>query len=193
MATLSCEHICKVYKGCIVGEKEVWLILEFVNGGNLHQFLTGVVPLSLERQLSFAIQATKAVQYIHNKTPPILHRDINSFNFLIKDNTTLLLTDFRSAKPNDFVTSQTATFGTLRWTAPEVLVDHPKWSEKADIYSLGMVFFEIVSGGEIPFKQDISITTLIKNIVSGLRPKIPDSCSIVNLLSFILFYLLKVL
>jgi serine/threonine protein kinase len=107
-------------------------------------------------------------------TTPILHRDITSFNFLVQDNSKLLLTDFGNAK--DCVKSvYTNTTGTLQWSAPEIWDEIPKWSDKADIYSLGMVFFEIVSC-EIPFETDKNIFQIGKKIQQGIRPKIPSSC-----------------
>jgi serine/threonine protein kinase len=63
--------------------------------------------MTWEMQLSFAIQATRAVNYLHifiNTHPP---QDIKSLNFLIHDKSTLLLTDFGLAKPKEFVTSNT--------------------------------------------------------------------------------------
>jgi serine/threonine protein kinase len=83
------------------------------------------------------------------------------------------LTDFGLSKAVELVTSQTLTLGTLRWAAPEVLSDS-KWSDKADIYSLGTVFFEIVSC-EIPF-QNNNLLQITKGLERGTRPKIPESC-----------------
>jgi serine/threonine protein kinase len=78
------------------------------------------------------------------------------------------------AKAKESITSKTCTTGTLKWTAPEILTKSPKWSEKADIYSLGMVFFEIVSC-ELPFKNiKMSLT---EKIVNGTRPELPKSCT----------------
>jgi serine/threonine protein kinase len=181
MAPLRFQHICQVYKGCVVNEKTLWLVLEFIDGGNLKEFLTTHGPFPFEKQLSFAIQATKAVHFLHNNNPPILHRDIKSYNFLVKDLSVIILTDFGLAKAKDFITSQTPTIGTLHWTAPEVF--DAKWSEKADIYSLGMVFFEIISG-EIPFQHDENLRSVMNKVENGIRPKIPDGCSEVSFPSF---------
>jgi serine/threonine protein kinase len=158
----------------VINKKEVWLVLEFVEGGNLNDFLIEFGPLTQELQLSFFIQAAKSINYLHSSPSPILHRDIKSSNFLIRDKSKLLLTDFGLSKAAEFVTSQTLN-GTLKWAAPEVLSESPKWSEKADIYSLGMVFFEIVSC-EIPFKGDKNLMGIAKKILNGTRPIIPDSC-----------------
>jgi serine/threonine protein kinase len=178
MASLRFQHICQVLGGCVINGKEVWLVLEYVDGGNLREFITNSQfgSPSWELQLSFATQATKAVNYLHSAPSPIFHRDIKSYNFLVRSSSKqLLLTDFGLAKAKQRVNSNTATTGTLKWAAPEVLSIKPVWSEKADVYSLGMVLFEIISG-QIPFQAETNIRQLLSNIEAGIRPNIPDTC-----------------
>jgi serine/threonine protein kinase len=176
MASLRFQNICQVHGGCVINEKEIWLVLEFV-GGNLNYFLSNFDgPLPHDLQLSFFIQAAKVINFLHTSPSPILHRDSKSHNFLVQDKSKLLLTDFGLSKAVELVTSQTYTLGTLRWAAPEVVSDS-KWSEKADIYSLGMVFFEIVSR-EIPFQNNLNLMQIAKGIKRGTRPKIPESMNI---------------
>jgi serine/threonine protein kinase len=160
IASLRFQHICQVHGACIINEKEVWLVLEFVEGGNLHDFILNHRPLSWEMQISFAIQAAKALNFLHSSSTPILHQGIKSSSFLIRDRSKLLLTDFVLAKTKNLVTAQTFDVGALKWAAPEVLTeDPPRVSEKSDIYSLGLVFFEIVSG-ELPFLREMNIRNL---------------------------------
>jgi serine/threonine protein kinase len=182
MASLRHQNLCQVL-GCVIIEREVWLVIEFVEGGNLHDCITRFRPLSLELQLSFAIQAAKAINFLHTSPTPVLHKILNAFKFLVtKNKSTLLLTAFGFSKAKEFLTSHTATIGTLKWTAPEVLNDSPMWSEKADIYSLGMVLLEIFTG-ETPFKDDTNMITIMKKISNGIRPSIPDSCPLVSHIS----------
>jgi serine/threonine protein kinase len=82
--------------------------------------------------------------------------------------------------------SSTTTIGTLLWAVLEILDDPPKWSEKADIYSLGMVFFEIFSGGQQPYYPDQHLKSILHKIESGIRPKIPDSCPVACIFFFLL-------
>jgi serine/threonine protein kinase len=124
------------------------LILEFVEGGNLHEFLAHFGPLTQALQRTFFIQAARAINYLHTLPTPILHGGIKSLNFLVKDKSRLLLTDLGLSKAAALVTTQAL----VNWSAPEVLSTSPIWTEKADIYSLGMVFFEIISR-EFPSKR----------------------------------------
>jgi eukaryotic-like serine/threonine-protein kinase len=170
MASLRFQNICQVHGGCVIDDQEIWLVLEFVEGGNLHNFLSNFDgPLPHDLQLSFFIQAAKAINYLHTSPSPILHRDIKSHNFLVRDKSKLLLTDFGLSKAVELVVPKTLTIGTLNWAAPEVVINS-KWSEKADIYSLGMVFFEIVSH-EIPFQNDTNLMQIAKGISEEQDPK----------------------
>jgi eukaryotic-like serine/threonine-protein kinase len=176
MAPLRFQYICQVHGGCVVNDSEVWLVLDFVEGGNLHDFLVSAsCLLSWDMQLAFALHATYAVNYLHNCRSPILHRDIKSHNFLVQNGNKLLLTDFGLSKTKETVTRQTATIGTMNWAAPEILSSEPEWSEKADIYSLGMVFYELITG-EIPYKGETNLFGLQKKIKNSILPPLPSNC-----------------
>lgn len=168
------EHVCKVYGYSLVGNTAVRLVLEYVDGGiDLGKFLAQNSPLDLQTQFELCIQAAMALDYIHTYTP-LLHRDVKAENFLLRG-TKLLLADFGLTKEGFNVGN---TSSTLNWSAPEVLGEEVHWTSKADIYSLGMVFFEIISG-HIPFAE-FRINNPIqfsKRVIQGLRPTIPQSCN----------------
>jgi len=175
MASLDYRHVCPVYGGCQVGDNELWIVLELVDGGNLKEFMDLRGPLSWEQKLSFSIQAAKAVNYLHYAPTPHLHRDIKSHNFLVKDGNTLMLSGFGMSKSLESISTRTTTFGTVRWAAPEVLSVDKVWHEKADVFSLGMVLYEIVSG-KIPFHNENNMSVVMRKIKRGERPKIPLDC-----------------
>jgi serine/threonine protein kinase len=177
---MHCEHICKVYGYCVINNYEqVWVVMEFVDGGDLHNFVMkskngGSLPHTL--QLSLCIQATKALASLHYSRSPILHKDIKSLNFLIqREKSKLLLTDFGLSRAKSLTTSS-FTINTVRWLAPEVIgTNVPLWSEKSDIYSLGMVFYEIVTR-TLPYQEDSNLNNIIKKIKTGVLPKFPADC-----------------
>jgi serine/threonine protein kinase len=187
-ATFKFKHICQLYGVSIVSDEEVWLVLEYVDGPNLHDFLVSNGPVSWYMQLSFALQAAKAINYLHSQNPPLLHKDIKSLSLIVDVSaSTIKLTDFGISKASEFVTSQTNVIGSLRWAAPEVVKPgkqkEPKWSEKSDIYSLGMVFFEIIAS-EFPFRYDSNFGSIAKKIKRGMRPTIPQHCPEVHIFFF---------
>lgn len=172
MAKLRHECICSVLGASVINDELVWVVLEYITGGDLHVFLYKNLSLPLNSQVNFCLQAARAVNYLHSLTPPVLHRDIKSQNFLVADSTKLKLTDFGLSR----VKSRAGyTQSTPNWTAPEILGRREQWSEKSDIYSLGMVFFEIISK-EIPFHDVHDMDTAI---INGARPTIPKDTPMV--------------
>ncbi|KAJ1560038.1 hypothetical protein HK096_010266, partial [Nowakowskiella sp. JEL0078] len=104
----------------------------------------------------YILEIALGIQYLHTRTPLVLHGDLKSVNVLVADNGKLKITDFGFAKVKSvsttFHTARGVT-GTLRWLAPERL-QRSKMSESADIYSFGIIMYEIVSEGKLPFKLD---------------------------------------
>jgi serine/threonine protein kinase len=181
MQNLLSEHICKLYGACLFNSCEAWLVMEYIDGGDLHHYLNKYGgPLPRDIQLSFFIQATKALHSLHTAPTVILHRDIKSLNFLVQNKTKLLLTDFGLSKAKSHLNTSSVTVGTVRWAAPEIVsTSKPQWSEKADIYSLGMVFYEIVTQ-TLPYQDESSLTSILKKIKTGVLPKLPPDCPKVN-------------
>ena len=180
MASLNHKHIRQLHGVSIISDGEVWMVLEYVDGPNLHDFLTTNGPASWIMQVSFALQSAQALNYLHSHTPPILHKDVRSLNLLVDTSTaTVKLIDFGISKATEVVNAQTSVIGSQRWAAPEVVKvgkqKETKWSEKADIYSLGMLFFEIISC-EFPFRYDSDFGSITKKIRHGVRPVIPSHC-----------------
>jgi serine/threonine protein kinase len=175
MSNLHFSNICNIYGACLVSEREVWLVLELADC-NLHDFLSSSTRLTYIQQLSFALQAAQALQYIHNLPTPLLHRDLTSRTILVQNKSKVMLSGFGLAKTFSIVTLQTETFGSLRYSPPEVLDETKTWSDKSDIYSLGMVFFEMVTG-QLPYQEeDWNFDKIMKKISNGTRPKLPKHC-----------------
>lgn len=172
MAELRHENICQVYGLNVIDGVAVQLVLEYVSGGDLKNLLRSSVPLPWPTRMKFIHQACIAVNYIHARRPSIIHRDIKAENFLVKNGTHLLLSDFRIAKFKDNV-GNTST-GTRNWSTPEILQASPQWGEAADIYSLGMTIWEIAAR-KIPF-EGVDVFALQELVHSGQRPQIPNDC-----------------
>eukprot|EP00026_Physarum_polycephalum_P001514 Phypoly_transcript_01516.p1 GENE.Phypoly_transcript_01516~~Phypoly_transcript_01516.p1 ORF type:complete len:472 (+),score=63.93 Phypoly_transcript_01516:517-1932(+) len=157
------------------------MVLDYMDGGSLYDHLQTFIEIGWKEKINLLVQAAKAVNFLHTGRPQILHRDIKSPNFLItQDTLELKLTDFGTSKINSVASASTASRSSLfdvgttaRWAAPETATVSPIWSDKADIYSLGMVFYEIITG-KIPFYQTEN-SSLVPFLVSqNERPPIPQ-------------------
>ena len=134
------------------GERFPFLIMEFVDGVNLRQALrTGA--LTAREALSIVPSVCGALQYAHDQG--VLHRDIKPENILLDTSGRVKIADFGLAKlrgdgaPNLTLTATGARLGTTAYMAPEQIEKPHEVDHRADIYSLGVVFYELLTG-ELP-------------------------------------------
>lgn len=89
-----------------------------------------------------ALETARGVHYLHSCHPPVLHRDLKSLNLLLDESGRVKLADFGWTKGLD--NYMTGKIGTYQWMAPEVIASQ-KYSEKADVFSYGIILWEIAS------------------------------------------------
>ncbi|KAJ8533748.1 hypothetical protein K7X08_007072 [Anisodus acutangulus] len=138
---------------CNEGSEQM-LVYEFMPNGSLHDLLSGRYGehLSLGKRLYIALGAARGILYLHTEAdPPIFHRDIKTNNILLDSKFTAKVSDFgisRLAPLPDAETSGhvcTDVQGTAGYLDPEYVSTH-KFTEKSDVYSLGVVFLELLTG-----------------------------------------------
>jgi serine/threonine protein kinase len=129
-----------------------YIIMEFVAGRNLRQLLQGGVP-SEARVLQIVAQVCDALQYAHDGG--VVHRDIKPENILLDARGQVKIADFGLAKLVGLapallsLTGSHDVMGTVYYMAPEQLLRNLNVDHRADIYSLGVVFYEMLTG-ELP-------------------------------------------
>ena len=166
------ENVVKYY-GHVVTQKYLMIITEFAAKGSLKDYLKTKMRLTRELANKWAIEAAQGIQYLQNVG--IVHRDIKSANFLITADNTLKVCDFGIAKLQDSTkTTQHTDRGTLPWLAPEVFMEG-KLSPKADVYSFGIVLWELHSC-ELPYRGMIPQHVMFKVATEKIRPEIPEDC-----------------
>jgi len=119
--------------------------------------------------------ACRALAYLHGHCPPIVHRDLKSPNLLLDDSLHVKVCDFGLARLRDRDRAMTANVGTLQWMAPEV-ISGQRYSEAADIYSLGIIMWELFTG-ECPYDHLSHIELAAAVSQRQERPHIPAGCS----------------
>ncbi|OQR82129.1 kinase [Thraustotheca clavata] len=135
---------------------KICIVTEFLGGGSLFELLHKPAQSLTWRDnlLQYAIDICEGMAYMHAQTPQILHRDLKSPNILITENgTTAKIADFGFARMYAEVMS---TRGTPRWMAPEVLSGNSEYTEKVDVFSFGIVLWEMCTRA-IPYDDVVEI------------------------------------
>ena len=150
LARLSHPNIVQVYD-FFEAEGFFWIAMEFVNGGELEDKLQAG-PLELQETLRLVKQLAEALGYAHEKG--VVHRDFKPANILLTENTDVKITDYGIAKlaQSSVHTQLNTIMGTPSYMSPEQ-ANGDDTDLRTDIYSLGVVFFQMLSG-ELPFKGD---------------------------------------
>ena len=177
VAKLSHPHIVPIYD---FSEHEgmSYLVMRFIEGRTLKAVLKEG-PLSLDRVLETLEPAGEALAYAHQQG--VLHRDIKPSNFIITAEGEVFLTDFglaRMAETTDSTLSRDMLVGTPQYISPEQ-VRGEKLDAGTDIYSLGVVLFEMLTG-KVPYDADTPYAVIHDHIFSPLpvptefNPDIPE-------------------
>lgn len=152
---LNHPNLCKAFDFGTTSERRYYFTMEFVDGVDMY---TATNKLECEEVFGLVVQVCRALSYIHSRG--YIHYDIKPGNILIVDGVAKLM-DFGLA--GERITSSGALIkGTPQYMAPEV-VKGIGVDARADLYSLGITLFEIVSG-KLPFKGDSSVTLLREHL-----------------------------
>jgi WD40 repeat protein/tRNA A-37 threonylcarbamoyl transferase component Bud32 len=151
-------------------ESKPFLVMPYHPGGTLKQLLQGK-PIPWQEALHLLLPIARALSYAHKRG--MIHRDIKPSNILITEAGDPLLTDFGIAKIIDEettvdLTGTNDTVGTPEYMAPE-LVTSKSFDARVDIYALGVVFYEMVTGRK-PFQADTPMAVLFKHASEPLPP-----------------------
>lgn len=175
VASLSHPNIVSIYD---VGEEDglPYLVMEYVEGANLKEIIRRQGALSPSEAVNIGIQVCAALEHAHSKG--IIHRDIKPHNILVTPGGRVKVTDFGLARvlsiPSATMTQSGTVMGSVHYFSPEQARGE-ETTPQSDIYSLGVVLYEAVSG-HVPFQGDNPISIALKHLQEdppGLRPENP--------------------
>lgn len=158
-AGLAHPNIVNVYD---VGDERgiYYIVMELVEGITLKKYIERKGRLTVKEATSIAIQMSAGLEVAHNNQ--IVHRDIKPQNIIISREGKVKVTDFGIAKATTSQTTTSAAMGSVHYASPEQArggyVDH-----RSDIYSLGVVLYEMVTG-RVPFDGDTAVTVAVKHL-----------------------------
>lgn len=176
--TLAHPNIVEIYD---VGEykNHHYIVMEYVAGKTLKKVIRDRAPLLNLEAVDTMKQLTSAVAEAHKRG--IIHRDIKPQNVIVKSDGSLKILDFgiATAKGSAQLTQANNVMGSVHYLAPELAKGEPA-SPQSDIYALGIVFYEMLTG-DVPFKADQAIQIALQHMrepipsVRKANPNVPQS------------------
>lgn len=186
------KNLVRLLGYCAEGTHRM-LVYEYVNNGNLEQWLHGDVgpcsPLTWEIRMNIILGTAKGLTYLHEcLEPKVVHRDIKSSNILLDRQWHAKVSDFGLAKligsEKSYIT--TRVMGTFGYVAPEY-ASTGMLNERSDVYSFGILIMEIITGrNPVDYSRppgEVNLVDWLKTMVSNrnsegvLDPKLPDKPS----------------
>lgn len=177
-SSLSHPNIVEIYD---VGEDDgnFYIVMEFIEGKTLKQLIKKRGVLSLPESMDIMLQLLDALSTAHDSY--IIHRDIKPQNIMIKESGLVKITDFGIAMALNSVelTQTNSVMGSVHYLPPEQASGKGS-TIRSDIYSLGILMFEMLTG-KMPFKGDSAVEIALKHMkeplpsVKQLNPVVPQS------------------
>ncbi|XP_043504154.1 mitogen-activated protein kinase kinase kinase 13 isoform X1 [Polistes fuscatus] len=160
------------FKGVCTQAPCYCIIMEYCPYGPLYDLLRDGEPVPPPRLVSWSKQIAAGMAYLHSHK--IIHRDLKSPNVLIGQGEVVKISDFGTSREWNEISTRMSFAGTVAWMAPEIIRNEP-CSEKVDIWSYGVVLWELLSG-EVPYK-DVDSSAIIWGVGNNsLHLPIPASC-----------------
>ena len=177
-SSLAHPNIVEMYD---VGEDDgtYYIVMEYVDGKTLKQLLKKRGTLTLSEAIDIMSQLTDGMAHAHDSY--IIHRDLKPQNIMIKDDGQIKITDFGIAMAlnSTQLTQTNSVMGSVHYLPPEQ-ASGKGCTIKSDIYSMGIIFYELLTG-TLPFKGDNAVEIALKHMrepVPSVRednPSIPQS------------------
>ena len=177
-SSLAHPNIVEMYD---VGEDDgtYYIVMEFVDGKTLKQLLKKRGTLTLSEAIDIMSQLTDGMAHAHDSY--IIHRDLKPQNIMIKDDGQIKITDFGIAMAlnSTQLTQTNSVMGSVHYLPPEQ-ASGKGCTIKSDIYSMGIIFYELLTGN-LPFRGDNAVEIALKHMREPLpslreeNPAIPQS------------------
>jgi len=171
-----------MFLGAFLQDPPIMLVIEYMPGGDLERYYKakrktrrGIYRPPIHHLLAWAKALCRALQFLHGSSQCYIHRDLKPSNLLLSHKLELKVADFGISKfsPSynfsDY-TKMAGGVGSLRYMAPEIM-RHQQYSEKADIYSAGLIFY-FMSSGRAPYHEHgTHPEVVLETFLKGQEPR----------------------
>jgi serine/threonine-protein kinase len=170
-ASLSHPNIVNIYDVGVDekdGHEIQYIVMEYIKGRTLKDVIKEKGKLTVDETIEYSIQIAEALEHAHKNH--IVHRDIKPHNIMVTEDGRVKVTDFGIARAAtaSTVTNTSNVIGSVHYFSPEQ-ARGGYTDEKSDIYSLGIVMYEMITG-KVPYEGDSPITVALKHIQEDITP-----------------------
>lgn len=170
-ASLSHPNIVSIYDVGFEKKEDhdiYYIVMEFIKGKTLKDEIREKGKLTVEETIDYSMQIAEALEHAHKNH--IVHRDIKPHNIMITEDGRVKVTDFGIARAasTSTVTNTSNVIGSVHYFSPEQ-ARGGYTDEKSDIYSLGIVMYEMITG-KVPYEGDSPISVALKHIQEEIVP-----------------------
>ncbi|KAL7305486.1 hypothetical protein TKK_0002223 [Trichogramma kaykai] len=171
MTSLIHDNLVKLL-GLVFSNPHMYLVTEYMSKGSLVDYLRsrGRLHVSKRDQINFAYDTCAGMAYLESRH--VVHRDLAARNVLVAEDNSAKVSDFGLARDENF--SLDGGKLPIKWTAPEAL-KYNKFSNKSDMWSFGILLWEIYSFGRVPYPR-IPLVDVVKCVEKGYKMEPPDGC-----------------
>ena len=161
ISVLSHPNVVKVYDVSF-GDLIQYIVMEYIDGITLKEYIEKSGPLSWNEAVQFTLQILRGLQHAHDKG--VVHRDIKPQNIMVLPDGVIKVADFGIARfaRSEQVTITDKAIGSVHYISPEQAKGE-KTDEKADIYSVGVMLYEMITG-KLPFQAESAVSVAIMQL-----------------------------
>jgi len=155
-------------------EEKIYIVTEFMARGSLLSLLRVSNELPMTRLVQMSIDICSGMRYLESQK--IIHRDLSARNVLVDDHDNVKISDFGMSRVSQAEYYQvTSKVMPIKWTAPEVL-SHGKYTFSSDVWSFGVVLYEIFTLGGEPY-PGMRNDEVMPKLATGYRMAMPEGCN----------------
>lgn len=169
LAKLNHPQIAKI-RGNFTDNERKYMVLDYIEGQNLRQVVRARGGQSASKVIDWAIQMCDILAYLHNQSPPVMHRDFTPDNLVLNEDGRLILVDFGAS--NIFLGTATGTLiGKQCYMPPEQIRGKP--TPQSDLYAMGATLFFLLTGSDpealsVKSPQGAHIPVALANLITHL-------------------------